>query len=60
MNRSFGNGRSFLAIPFVSYFTRNASNVVTTRGISSMPPPSEPGTLGGIVVTVAEKLGIGE
>lgn len=34
------------------------NNRVITRSISSVPP--EPGTIGGIVAVIAEKLGIGE
>jgi hypothetical protein len=35
------------------------TNAISARGIASMPP-SDPGTLGGVIVAVAEKLGIGE
>lgn len=58
MNRSFRGSASFLAIPFTSYFSKGA-NVTNSRAMTTIPP-TEPGTLGSIVVTVAEKLGIGE
>lgn len=57
MNRSITRS-SFLAIPFTSYFSKSVQGN-QTRALTTIPP-NEPGTLGSIVVTVAEKLGIGE
>ncbi|CAO3613576.1 unnamed protein product [Mucor hiemalis] len=48
----------FLSVPLAACLTRGTT-VITSRGISNLPS-SEPGTLGSIVATVAEKLGIGE
>lgn len=58
MNRSLIRGRSFLSIPLAASLTRG-SGAITTRGIANLPS-TEPGTLGSIVATIAEKLGIGE
>jgi hypothetical protein len=61
MNRSIIRGRKFLAIPFISSSLARSTNIVNSRGITTIPPPTDdPSTLGGIVVAVAEKLGIGE
>lgn len=57
MNRSLRR-TSFLAIPFTSYFTKSAPGEAT-RVMSTMTP-NESGSLGSLVVNVAEKLGIGE
>lgn len=59
MSRSLvAGGSSFLTPPFLSQMIRK-TNAISARGIASMPP-SDPGTLGGVIVAVAEKLGIGE
>lgn len=58
MNRSLVRGRSFLSVPLAACLTRGTT-VITSRGIANLPS-SEPGTLGSLVASVAEKLGIGE
>lgn len=60
MNRLAG-GSSFLTPPYISQVSRK-TNAISTRNFTSLPPSSssDPGSLGGIIVAVAEKLGIGE
>ncbi|KAI8092164.1 P-loop containing nucleoside triphosphate hydrolase protein [Gilbertella persicaria] len=59
MSRSLvSGGNSVLSPPFLSHVARKTS-VISARGLASMPP-TEPSTLGGIVATIAERLGIGE
>ncbi|KAG2203195.1 hypothetical protein INT46_006708 [Mucor plumbeus] len=60
MNRLAG-GSSFLTPPYISQALRK-TNAISTRNFTSLPPSSssDPGSLGGVIVAVAEKLGIGE